>query len=185
MFHALGQMRVTEDGDPVGIEVEHLSDGALNARLRLPWQPVHQVDVDRGYAVLTQLGDYAFGRREALLAPDSRLHRGVEVLHADRHPSDPSPREGRDLFRIHMPRVDFHGELGTLIDEESIAQRAGNLADVSGGENIGRTAAPVDVRHRVPAREDRGNAANLTLERAQVAGNGRIALGGLRVAPTI
>jgi hypothetical protein len=115
---------------------------------------------------VAQLLDYAFRHFEALLAADCRLHGRVEVLHAHGHAGDPGLNEGGYLSRIHVPRIDFHGELGTLVDAESIAQGARDLANITGGEDVGRTPAPVDVRHRMRSGQKRGNADNRSQPRA-------------------
>ena len=76
---------------------------------------------------------------------DGRLHRGVEILHTDRHAIDASVGEGVRLQIAQVARVDFDGELGGDIDFELVAQRGSQSADVLWIQNVGRSAAPMDM----------------------------------------
>ena len=178
-------MHVAENGNPIGIQIEHLHDGVLDALLCLPRQSIHEIDINRGYTVLTQPLDYPLRRLEALLAADCLLHRGVEVLHADGDTGHIGRDESFYFLRVHVAWVDFHGEFGRIVDDERVTQRRGDLADVTGSEDVGRAAAPMDVRHKVRSGEKRANAGDLALKRTQVANNGRIALSGLRVTTAV
>ena len=64
MLLEMRHMGIAEHGQTVGIQRQHLLDGARDVTFRLIGQPVDQIDIERGDAGSAQAHDRAFGHLE-------------------------------------------------------------------------------------------------------------------------
>ena len=102
------------------------------------------------------------GRRHRLGGLDSadgRLNRRIEVLHAQTGAIDADGSEQARPLLAQMARIELDRVLGIRPDVEETVEVADDRLEGLGGEQVGRAAAPMDMRHRPPAdpRRDHGD----------------------------
>ena len=82
LFFQPGDVRVAEESDAIGSEIEDLVDGVGEAVGRLVGKAVNQVDVDAVEAEFARGEEQVAGHFEWLNAVDGLLYVGVEILDA-------------------------------------------------------------------------------------------------------
>ena len=162
-------VRVVEERDALGPDVQHALDGVREARAGLVRQAVDQVHVDRSHALLARPVDDAARQLLGLDALDGLLDLGVEVLDAHRDPVEAEVREDADLLVGRDAWVDLDGDLRAVRQVEARRDRAEETLELGGREARGRPAAPVELLDLAPADPRLLEPRELRLDGAEVA----------------
>ncbi len=145
-------MCVAEQGDAIRFEIDHGVERRGEARLGLPRQAVHHVDVHVIEAERTCLRDEPSGLHHRLVAPDRVLDGLCEVLHAEADGVEVEVREGLDLRRARRSRIELDRAPCVLVDGEVAVDRADQGSQRARRKKVWRAAPERDLGDRRPER---------------------------------
>ena len=163
--------------DAVGPQLGHLADGAGEAGGRLQRQAVDQVDADGRETQFARRAHQRGHGLDRLHAMHGLLHGGVEVLHAEGQPVEAQRLQMRQPRRVDRARVDLDRQLGPGQQAEAPAQRRHHRSEFFVGQEGGRAAAQMQLRHRRMPAQRRGHEVHLDLQCGQI-GQGALVVAG-------
>ena len=140
-------MRITEDRQPVRPKLDDFVQCFLEGFDRLVRQTVNQIQVDglktRGPRPLHGLP----GLLARLNPMRGRLHRQIEILHANRSPVETHLPQGGDVIARQPARINLHSRLHPWRQFEMLADGLAEKADFVGRQKRRRAAAPMQLHH--------------------------------------
>ncbi|ESX84952.1 hypothetical protein X756_24575 [Mesorhizobium sp. LSHC412B00] len=170
-------MRVAEQGKPVGAHGDrrpHCFDARLH---RLTRQAVDDVEVDAAYSMPAQ---HFHGSRRLGLALDSVdrfLNNGIEALYAQAR----AVHAGRSQAFRHLGRecawIDLDGDRSCFRDGEAASQELHQSEELGWSDERRRSAAEMYVAHGQRLRHSLRNQTDLVTQRRQIVEDGRITAG--------
>jgi hypothetical protein len=177
-----GHVRVAENRKPVGLEFEHIAEGAGERLGRLQRQPVDQVHVDRPEPGGAQPAERLLVLPLRLDAMDGELDPRIGILHAQGSPA------GADVAqRVHVRRgqaagIDLHAEFAPRRDVENLPNQRPEPAQLLRRKEGGRATPEMDLGDGSISIHPGGRQAHLPRQVVQVLPGGIPATGDHRVA---
>jgi hypothetical protein len=131
-------------------------------------QAVDQVGVDRVEADAPGVFHQGGHLLERLDAVHGLLNLGVEILDAEADAVETQAGDVREARRVHRARIDLDREFTARRQREAAAQHGHQFRQLSIGEERGRAAAQVQLRHGLPQAQLQGVQVDFARQRMQV-----------------
>jgi hypothetical protein len=161
-------MGVTEDRNPVGLEVESAPRRRHDALGRLQRQAVDEVEIERSDAERARRVGARLRLRVGLLAADGLLHRGLEVLYAETDSSYAHGRESLAPIQSERRGVNFDCDLCVGREGETLPVPPRDPNQAVGRQGSWRASSPVQMRDDRPPANQPGDVINLSHQRFRI-----------------
>ncbi len=140
-------VRVTEDRQPVRPQFDDLFQCFIEGFDGLIGKSVDQVQVDGWKTGRARPLDDLLGLLARLNAMHRRLHRRIEILHANRGPIESHLAQSGDVVVRQPPRINLHARLHVRREVEMLADGLAEPTNFVGREERRRAAAPMQLHH--------------------------------------
>jgi len=155
-------MSVTENRNPVGLEVQNTPRARDDALSGLPRQAVNEIEIERPDPELARGERAGLCLFVGLLAADRSLHGGLEILHAETDASDAHWSESVAAIGWKRRWVDLDRDLSVGRQEKPLPELFHNRQQAVTRQQGRRAAAPVHVRHGSPGTDQPSDMVNLS-----------------------